>query len=143
MAAKIQISEIKFKDDEHARFFVDKTALTNSMSDPYRAAFFYVMGILPDTRWHIESLYDFNGDCIKIDGLSQPWQTSGTLKVCRLALNLYNGFHCVGTDWNALEADKDGVFTPYELFATPDAVYMVEGIKIRYLNYFSEVTNDE
>ena len=126
----------RYKDDAHKNFFkrcvnrakVDKT-------DTYRRAFFYTMGILPETRANITRLYDFMNNCPQAAALNEPWQTTGTLKMCRLALNLYNGFHQIGEDWETLEPDTNGDFTPYELFATSDAFYMLEAIKIRYPEY--------
>ena len=34
-----------------------------------------------------------------------------------------------------MENDTEGDFAPYELFATPDAFYMLEAVKIRYPEY--------
>lgn len=126
---------VKFKDAEHMLFFGENVINTKSERDTYRKAFFYTLGILPQTRACIDSLYNFKDNCPKLDGFGAAWQTSGTIRICRLAMNLYNGFHQNGTSWNELENDKDGSFTPYELFATPDAFYMLEAVKVRYPEY--------
>lgn len=126
---------IKFKSAEHMLFFGENVINTKSERDTYRKAFFYTVGILPQTRACIDSLYDFQDNCPKLDGFSGAWQTSGTIKMCRLALNLYNGFHQNGTSWHDLENVKDGSFTPYKLFATSDAFYMLEAVKVRYPDY--------
>lgn len=128
----------KYKDDEHFEFYMQCIEKVNAENDTYRKSFFYVMGILPETRQNIHSLYDFEANGIKIEGLSEPWQTSDTLKVCRLAMNLYNGFNYVGKTWFEIEKDTSGAFTPYHLFNSPEAFYMLEGIKIRYPNYTKE-----
>ncbi|MGN0164351.1 MAG: DUF6075 family protein [Candidatus Ornithomonoglobus sp.] len=127
--------DIKFASTEHIQFFDENVTKTHSESDTYRKAFFYTLGILPETRKRINSLYDFKNNCPKLDGLNEAWQTSGTIKICRLAFNLYSGFNYNGTTWDNLERDTSGSFTPYELFATPEAFYMLEAIRIRYPEY--------
>ena len=37
-------------------------------------------------------MFDFKTDCIKPDGLLEGWQTGGTVRLTRLALNLWNGY---------------------------------------------------
>lgn len=46
-----------------------------------------------DTRRNINSIYDFKTGCVKTECLHEGWQTSGSMKVVRMALNLY----CNGT----------------------------------------------
>ncbi|MGN0107718.1 MAG: DUF6075 family protein [Hominilimicola sp.] len=130
---------IKFKNAEHMLFFGENVINTKSERDIYRKALFYTLGILPETRIHINSLYDFESDFPKLDGFNEAWQTSSTIKMCRLALNLYNGFHYKGSSWDNIEADNNGNFTPYKLFATSDAFYMLEAVKIRYPEYTTQV----
>ena len=59
------------------------------------------------------------------------WQTSGTVKVCHLAFNLWNGF---------TEEGKENLFTPDELFCCGYAPYFMEGIKLRYPEYCRDLT---
>ena len=103
---------IKFKNSEHEKFYEQCLARTGSL-DPYHKAFFYTMGISGDTRHHIE-------DVIRPEGLNKGWQTSGSSCLTRLAFNLWNG-------WNA-----DGCATPYDLFSSSDAAYMLEAVRLRY-----------
>ena len=46
-----------------------------------------------DTRRNINSIYDFKTGCVKTECLHEGWQTSGSMKVVRMAFNLY----CNGT----------------------------------------------
>lgn len=130
---------IIFKGKEHKDFFEGCVARANAQSDPYHRALFYALGICEETREHINDLYDFEEKGINFDALSSPWQTSGTKRICRLAFNLFNSFHNSplphGSNTYDLEPDTDGSFTPYELFATPEAGYMLEAVKIRYPEY--------
>lgn len=116
----VPVREKHFKDDEHYDFFVNSTADIME-SDVYRRAFFYLMGVLPETRTHISELWEDNG--IRLEGLQNPgaWQTSSTMKICRLAFNLYNGYHDTGED-----------FTPYDIYSSPEFEYMITALRIRF-----------
>ena len=59
----------------------------------YHKAFCYCLGISVDTRRNINSIYDFKTGCVKTECLHEGWQTSGSMKVVRMAFNLY----CNGT----------------------------------------------
>lgn len=122
--------EYKFKDEEHKKFFKKLVAETNSDKDPYRKALFYTLGLTEETRNNINSLYDFNGNCIDFDGLHGEWQTGTSMKICRLAFNLYNGSYGQHGD---TESPED--YTPYGLFDCGLIEYMFEAIRIRYEEY--------
>ena len=63
---------------------------------------------------------------IRPEGLNKGWQTSGSTCLTRLAFNLCNG-------WNS-----DGYATPYDLFGTSDAAFMLEAVRLRYPEYCRE-----
>lgn len=117
---------IKFKNREHEKFYEQCLERTRRF-DPYHKAFFYTMGISGEIRNHIEDVFNFQDDVIRREGLNKGWQTSGSSCLTRLAFNLWNG-------WN-----EDGFATPYDLFSTSDAGYMLEAIRIRYPEYCREV----
>lgn len=50
------------------------------------------MGISEETRANINQMFDFKTDCIKPEGMHGGRQTSGTVRVCHLAFNLWNGY---------------------------------------------------
>lgn len=59
------------------------------------------------------------------------WQTSGTVRVCQLAFNLWNGY----------SGERQGdEFTPNDLFCCEFAPYFMEGIKIRYPEYCRDIS---
>ena len=116
---------IKFKNKEHGKFYERCLGLCGC-SDPYHRAFFYTMGISSETRMHIHDCFNFRDDVIRPDCLSRGWQTSGSSRVTRMAFNLWNG-------WNS-----DGLATPYELFATSDASFMLEAIRLRYPEFWRD-----
>ena len=59
----------------------------------YHKALCYCLGISDDTRRNVDSIYDFKTGCVKTECLHEGWQTSGSMKVVRMAFNLY----CNGT----------------------------------------------
>ena len=110
---------IHFKNRDHERFY-QQCLVRCGCGDPYHKVFFYTMGISDETRKHVEDVFDFQEDVIRPEGLNKGWQTSGSSCLTRLAFNLWNG-------WN-----EDGCATPYDLFSTSDASYMLEAIRIRW-----------
>ena len=80
---------------------------------------------------NIGKMFDFKRDCIIPEGMHGGWQTSGTVKVCHLAFNLWNGF---------TEEGRENFYTPEELFCCGYAPYFMEGIKLRYPEYCRDLT---
>ena len=99
------MSKIQFRSAAH-RDFVLENLDKCKVNDCYHRAFFYVMGISEETRMNIGKMFDFKRDCIIPEGMHGGWQTSGTVKVCHLAFNLWNGF---------TEEGRENLYTPEEL----------------------------
>ena len=114
------MSNIRFRSAAHRDFFLEMMN-KSKVNDCYHRAFFYVMGIAAETRANINQMFDFKTDCIEPEGMHGGWQTSGTVKVCHLAFNLWNGY---------TEKENGRYFTPDELFCCEYAPYFVEGIKV-------------
>ena len=119
---------MKFVDDEHKAFFGRMVARTRTADDVYRKAFFYAIGLTSTTRHNIRDIYDFAEHCPKFDAVRKGWQTSTSVRVTRLAFNLYNGY-----DGNRL--DFHTAYTPYELFSDGLMEFMFEAVRIRYPEY--------
>ncbi len=100
------MSNIQFRSAEHRDFFLENMSKCR-VNDSYHRAFFYVMGIASETRANISQMFDFKNDCIEPDGMHGGWQTSGTVRVCRLAFNLWIGYN---------DMDSTQSFTPVDLF---------------------------
>lgn len=100
--------------------------------DVYHKALAYLITADTVCREHISRIYDFDEGCIIHECLSEDWQTSTSIKTCRLAFNLYNG----GLMWSP-EEDR-GLVTPAELFACSLAPYYWQAIKLRYPEYTEE-----
>ncbi len=123
--------KITFASKAHRDFYHEM--MKNSRKDDcYHRAFFYVMGITPETRANIHRMFDFKSDCIEPDGMQGGWQTSGTVRVCHMAFNLWNGY---------TDQERCQDYTPEELFCCEFAPYFMEGIRIRYPEYCRDLTS--
>lgn len=125
------MAEIKFASKEHKEFY-NKMMDKVKVNDSYHRAFFYCMGISGETRRNIGQLFDFKKDCIEPDGLHEGWQTGGSIRLTRLAFNLWNGYS---------EQDNEKMSTPYELFDCGYAPYFLEAIKMKYPEYCREAVS--
>lgn len=119
--------QIKFNSVEHRDFFMKQ--MQESKYDTYHQALFYTLGINKDCRDNFNIIFDKETDRIKPNALYEPWQTSGSECVTKLAFNLWNGF---------VEEGHEKDSTPYELFACEHAPYFFEAIKLRFPEYCKE-----
>lgn len=124
------MADIKFRSKEHREFY-QAMMQKSKVNDVYHRAFFYVMGISGETRANINQMFDFKSDGIKPEGMHGGWQTSGSIRVCKLAFNLWNGY---------TETEHKSDYTPYELFCCGYAPYLLEGIKVRYPEYCRDIS---
>ena len=89
---------IMFKSNAHEKFYYEKLKKMQN-KDEYHMALCYCLGINSDTRKHIDSIYSFETGCVRPECLQASWQTSGSMKVVRMAFNLYcNGTPSVDED---------------------------------------------
>lgn len=105
--------------------------------DCYHRSLAYLLALDIVLRKHIEAVYDFEEDIIKIDALSKGWQTGTSLKTTRLAFNLWNGCCNDGEEY----IDNDGYkvplpssyYSPEQIFNCSDyAPYYWQAIQIRF-----------
>lgn len=127
---------ITFKNEAHRMFY--ETYLPQCRyQDGYHKALVYCLGIDPDTREHVDKIYNFKTGCVNSDCLYDEWQTSGSMKVVRMAFNLY----CSGMPSLLDVEDEDyklkecRMYTVDELFCCGYARYFWEAIKLRYQEY--------
>ncbi|MFR8871980.1 MAG: DUF6075 family protein, partial [Oscillospiraceae bacterium] len=93
--------------------------------------FSIVMGIAPETAGqHPPGCLISSQDRIEPEGMHGGWQTSGTVRVCRLAFNLWNGY---------TDPEHSNAYSPEDLFCCEFAPYFMEGVEIRYPEYCREL----
>ena len=81
---------INFISEAHEKFYYEKLKEVR-YQDVYHKALCYCLGISDDTRRNINSIYDFKTGCVKTECLHEGWQTSGSMKVVRMAFNRGTG----------------------------------------------------
>lgn len=129
-------SSIRFINDAHEKFYYDKLK-TVQYHDVYYEALCYCLGISEDTRKNADRIYDFKTGCVKPQCLREGWQTSGSLKIVRMAFNLY----CNGTPSVDDYQDADDQlyecrqYTVQDLFCCAYAPFFWQAIQIRYPEY--------
>ena len=79
---------IIFISEAHEKFYYEKLKEVR-YRDVYHKALCYCLGINDDTRRNADRIYDFKTGCVKTECLHEGWQTSGSVKVVRMAFNLY------------------------------------------------------
>lgn len=127
---------IIFISEAHEKFYYEKLKEVR-YQDVYHKALCYCLGISDDTRRNVESIYDFKTGCVKTECLHEGWQTSGSMKVVRMAFNLY----CNGTpsvdDYTKTEEQVNECrqYTVEDLFCCAYAPFFWQAIQIRYPEY--------
>ena len=124
-----------FSSEQHRAFYEKNMARVRD--DSYHKALFYLLGVSADTRQRVNRLFDFEEDCIRPEALNEGWQTSGSMRVVRLAFNLYcNGTPSVydSEDQNE-QLEECSRYTVENLFCCSYAPYFWQAVKIRYPEY--------
>ncbi len=132
--AKDNTDTIIFKNQAHKDFYLEYLQKCRNQ-DVYHKALVYCLGIDRDTREHVDRIYDFETGYVKTECLHEGWQTSGSMKIVRMAFNLYcNGIPSVHGIHDAAEQLKEcQAYTAEEIFCCCYAQYFWEAIKIRRL----------
>ncbi len=125
---------MKFVDDEHEKFYYQKLNESKA-SDVYYKALFYTIGIAESTREHCDEIFNLEKREINLDSLQKGWQTGTSMKVTRLALNLWN-HNLMYDSEDDLENEKlSEHYGVSEIFCCSYAPFFYEAIKIRYPEY--------
>ena len=128
---------IRFVNDDHRMFYVEQ--MEKLKNDVYHRALVYTLGICGDTRRRFDSIYNAEDRSIDPSAIHAGWQTSGSLKVTRLAFNLFtDGTPSVISTVSSYGDDGLGECRKYsvsDIFCCEFAPYFVEAVKIRYPEY--------
>nr|WP_304969903.1 DUF6075 family protein [Romboutsia ilealis] len=105
--------------------------------DCYHKALIYILGISEDTRNHFSQIYDIKSGYIKPECLHQGWQTSGSVRVVRLAFNLYTDGTPSVDDYESRDEQISECreYSVGNIFCCGYAVYFWQGIRLRYPEY--------
>lgn len=127
---------INFISEAHEKFYYEKLKEVR-YQDVYHKALCYCLGINDDTRRNANRIYDFKTGCVKTECLHEGWQTSGSVKVVRMAFNLYCNATPSVDDYTDAEEQINECrqYTVEELFCCAYAPYFWQAIQIRYPEY--------
>ena len=125
-----------FTDSEHEKFYYEKLKQAR-YQDCYHKALIYILGISEDTRNHFSQIYDIKSGCVKTECLREGWQTSGSVRIVRLAFNLYTDGIPSVNDYKRKEEQVSECreYSVSDIFCCSYAKYFWEGIKLRYPEY--------
>lgn len=136
---------MRFQSFEHQRFYERMKP-----KDCYQQALFYLIGLSPNTRNHAGELYSKDG--INPEAIHAPWQTGTSVKLTRLAFNLYTDgvptAHQFSESGQALPHSEE-TFKECQLYSVSDvfccdyAPFFVEAIKLRYPEYCRSMETPE
>jgi len=130
-----------FISAEHRDFYVEQFATGGVKNDCYHRALVYTLGICDDTRCRFSEIYDREGHRIISETINCGWQTSGSLKVTRLAFNLFTDITSTayGDDGSKdfVECSK---YSVSDIFCSPFAAFFMQAIAIRYPDYLSRLS---
>lgn len=123
--------EVLFYSEQHRNFY---NRHVDGGADPYYRALVYLLGMTAETRSNFSRCFDAEARMIRPAALEEGWQTGGTVRIVRMAFNLWNGW-CYESEENAQEGRTSDAFTPDNLFCCEFAPYFYEAVKLRYPEY--------
>lgn len=134
---------MEFVDIEHELFFEKKLLFQEeSKVKPYYKALVYTLGICETTRKNFDKIFDMAKGEINIDSINDPYQTSTSQKVTRMAFSLFNG-----CNYDSEKDIENGIlssnYNASDIFCCSYAKYFCEAIKIRFPEYFREYQNSK
>ena len=135
-ARSVNNTHMVFANEEHEKFYYEKLEQARDQDCHYKALI-YILGISEDTRNHFGQIYDMKSGNIKTECLHQGWQTSGSVRVVRLAFHLYtNGTPSINDYKRRDEQVREcREYSISGIFCCGYAMYFWEGIKLRYPEY--------
>lgn len=95
-------AEFFFSSVEHKDFFLDQLAEAKrrkKRQDSYFESLAYLCGLTAETRDHFSNIFDWSDWSIRPEAAEAGWQTGTSLRVTRLAFNLWNGCGSDGREW--------------------------------------------
>lgn len=117
--------KIIFKSKEHKGFYETNIEKV-TCPDCYHKALIYAIGISEITRNHFSEIYSYEKDCILRNCLRSAWVTGSTIKLLRLAFNLY-------TDRTVEAAKDDRLYSVFEIFSNYEfAPFFMQAVLLRF-----------
>lgn len=134
------MQKIVFSSKAHHDFYMEKVQQLNA--DDYLKALIYTVGICEDSRRNWNRFYDEKQRLINPDVIHDGWQTGTTVRLTRLAFNLFTDSEPTAVHYDEKGNSKEDfdecrLYSSSDIFCCEVAQYFVEAVKIRYPCYFS------
>jgi hypothetical protein len=126
-------SNIRFADEAHKAFYMEYSKKLKP--DVYLRSLLYTLGICHDTRRNFDSIYDCRKRTIIPDAICQPWQTGSSLKVTRLAFQLFTDTTPTAFMGDENDIDECKRYSVSDVFCCSFAPYFLVAICLRYREY--------
>ena len=118
------------------QFYINQSERLNP--DRYLKSLIYTLGLLTDTRRRFDAIYDVKDKIIVPEAIRSAWQTGGSLKVTRLAFQLFtDSTPSAFLDPDMPDIDECRKYSVSDIFCCGYAPFFAEAIKIRYPEYMS------
>jgi len=124
---------IRFVDEAHKAFYEQQSL--NLKPDIYLRSLLYTLGMCGDTRRHFDSIYDAGLRGIDPQAIREPWQTGASLKVTRLAFQLFTDSTPTAYLDDAASFDECKKYSVSDIFCCSYASFFIEAINLRYPEY--------
>jgi hypothetical protein len=131
----MQERAIRFADETHKDFFMKQLRILKP--DVYLKSLIYTLGMCHDTRRNFDSIYDARMRAINPEVIRKPWQTSSSLKVTRLAFQLFTDTTPTAYLDDATNFDECKRYSVSDIFCCSFAPYFVDAVNLRYPEYMS------
>jgi len=129
----IKENNIRFADEAHKAFYMELSQKLKP--DVYLRSLIYTLGLCHDTRRHFTSIYDHSMRCIKPEAVHMPWQTGTSLKVTRLAFQLFTDTAPSAFIGGIPDIDECMCYSVSDIFCCSYAPYFFEALFLRYPDY--------
>jgi uncharacterized protein YcaQ len=128
-------NNIRFADEAHRAFYIKHSQKLKP--DVYLRSLIYTIGICHDTRRNFDSIYDAKKRVIIKNAICQPWQTGTSLKVTRLAFQLFTDSTPTAFMDEQDDIDECKRYSVSDIFCCSFAPYFFEAISLRYREYMT------
>jgi hypothetical protein len=130
---------IRFVDDRHKAFYIGQSQKLKP--DVYLKSLIYTLGMCHDTRRNFNLIFDVGNRCINPATMNAPWQTGTSLKVSRLAFQLFTDSTPTAFMDSAYNIDECKRYCVSDIFCCSFAPYFVDAIRLRFPEYLNAVRN--
>ena len=134
--------DVCFADKKHLDFYSEQTSKLKA--DCYLKALIYTLGICDDTRRRFDTIYNAKDRSIVPETLYAEWQTGGSVKLTRLAFQLFTDTVPTARTYDETENKVVEDFIECKRYSVSDvfccgyAPYFIEAIRLRYPEYLRE-----